>query len=115
MILIRRINSGNKYPRGYGLYYVDHYLDQAVCLPIPLNLIARAARELYFWLVVGWRRGKFPTCASCRFLRPGNDLYRSTYCGELSIGGTESAIVDRDGALAILDPEKFGCSEWRKR
>lgn len=35
------IGNGQKYPRWYGLAWIDFERNAAVCYPIPLNIIAR--------------------------------------------------------------------------
>lgn len=123
MKLLHKIDPGVRYPRGYGLFYYNHEEDRAYCLPIPLNLIARFARELYYRLAVGWRAGKFPTCSTCVHLREswdGDNRFSTTLrpgievCKELSIGD-EVAGVSLDGDLEIYDPESFGCSLWKRK
>ena len=37
-----RIHEGETYPRWYGLAWIDFVRCEAVCYPIPLNVLARA-------------------------------------------------------------------------
>ncbi len=51
--ILKTIQSGDVIPRGYGVAWIDAYTPRAHCLPVPLNLIVRAARA-------AWLRAKFP-------------------------------------------------------
>lgn len=53
--LVRSVESSRLMPRGYGLAWVHMYADRAVFLPVPFNLIAAAARQLWFWIKRGGR------------------------------------------------------------
>lgn len=44
------IREGEKYPRGYGLAYIRYWLDEAVCYPIPLNVLVALLYRLKWWL-----------------------------------------------------------------
>jgi len=46
-------------PRWYGLAYWDFPRAEAICYPIPLNLIVRAIRLFYFRLAIGLFSPKF--------------------------------------------------------
>ena len=46
-MLIKRISQGDMIPRFYGVAWRDYYRNQAVCLPIGLNLIAALVRMVY--------------------------------------------------------------------
>lgn len=51
MKLTKIIREADYFPRGYGVAWrVWHQRDTYVCLPIPLNVIARAARNAFFWV-----------------------------------------------------------------
>ena len=47
-MLIKKINQGGLLPRFYGVAWVDWYRDQAICLPLGLNLAAACARNVYY-------------------------------------------------------------------
>ena len=50
MIITRlRMVEGDRPPRGWGLAWFDFHRQQFVVMPIPLNLLAGAARRLYLW------------------------------------------------------------------
>jgi hypothetical protein len=49
-LLLRRVHQGYVIPRGYGIAWVRFCSDSAVCMPVPLNLIAGALRRAWFWL-----------------------------------------------------------------
>jgi hypothetical protein len=46
--LVRYIGDGEYLPRFYGVAYPDPAAWQRICYPIPLNLVMRAGRWLYF-------------------------------------------------------------------
>jgi hypothetical protein len=39
-------------PKGYGIAYTDYARAKNIAYPIPLNLLIRAARKLYFWIKI---------------------------------------------------------------
>ena len=45
-----RLEEGERIPWGYGLAYYDFAYAQAVCYPIPLNLIVNVCRKIYWKL-----------------------------------------------------------------
>ena len=47
-MLIKKIDQGEILPRFYGVAWIDWYRDQAVCLPLGLNLLAGCARNLFY-------------------------------------------------------------------
>lgn len=52
-LLVRPVNRGELMPRGYGLAWVAYNAPQAVFMPIPLNVIARALRASWLWFKRG--------------------------------------------------------------
>lgn len=48
------ISDGQMYPTLYGVAYYDYLKRQAVCYPVPFNLVARLTREVYGWLRNPW-------------------------------------------------------------
>lgn len=54
--LVRTVRQGELLPRGYGFAWALWYADQCVALPIPLNVIAGAARAVWLW----FKRGGVP-------------------------------------------------------
>ena len=42
------IQEGERLPRGYGVAYYDVARYQAICYPIPFNLLIKALREIYY-------------------------------------------------------------------
>lgn len=47
----RSLQEGGRIPRGYGVAYIDLMRMEAVCYPIPFNLVVNAARKLYHGLL----------------------------------------------------------------
>ena len=51
MALKKIIVHGERMPTGYGLTWYRGYTDNvAVCMPVPLNVLARLARDLWLYL-----------------------------------------------------------------
>lgn len=46
--IIRCVMQGERIPRGYGVAWVDFERNVLIALPIPLNVVARAVRWVYF-------------------------------------------------------------------
>ena len=49
MRIRKLIWQGERYPRGYGMAWLDFQRNAAVCYPIPLNVIVRAAYLVWVW------------------------------------------------------------------
>lgn len=49
-MLKRLVRPCEMAPWGYGLAYREFNMNVAVCYPVPLNLVIRWARNLFFWL-----------------------------------------------------------------
>jgi hypothetical protein len=49
MTLRRLIWQGERYPRGYGMAWLDYQRNAAVCYPIPLNVVMRAVYLAWVW------------------------------------------------------------------
>jgi hypothetical protein len=69
MVILRRINSDDVMPRGYGVAYL--YELSAVCAPIPLNILIACWFAVYRWLQ--WRYGIW------RHTDPANRSWRAGY------------------------------------
>lgn len=52
---LRRIGDGEAMPRFYGRAWQNFVIFETVCLPIPLNVIASAARRFWFLLMRGFQ------------------------------------------------------------
>lgn len=48
MSLIREVDQGSLLPTGFGIAWRRWETGRAVCMPMPLNLVAGAARRLWF-------------------------------------------------------------------
>jgi hypothetical protein len=48
--VIRRVHPGCLIPRFYGVVYVSPWRNEAVCLPIPINLVARYTLKAWWWV-----------------------------------------------------------------
>ena len=46
----KRINEGEQMPKWYGVAYRDFAMYQAVCYPIPLNIIVATWNKVLWWL-----------------------------------------------------------------
>lgn len=46
---VRRVGEGFLIPRGFGVAWVRYDRQEAVCLPIPVNVIAAGVRAAWFW------------------------------------------------------------------
>ena len=53
------VQVGEVIPKGYGLVYWDFCRDEAIFLPIPLNILARMGRIIYWRFVYGLFPDKF--------------------------------------------------------
>ena len=47
--LVRIIDEGFIVPRAFGVAWIRWQTDEAVCMPIPLNIAAAGARRTWFW------------------------------------------------------------------
>jgi hypothetical protein len=54
-MLVRVVAQGHVTPRGFGVAWIDWQTDNAVCMPMPLNVLAAAGRRAWTWV-------KFPHC-----------------------------------------------------
>lgn len=53
--MIRKlIWQGQKFPRGYGMAWLDYRRNAAVCYPIPLNVVMRAVYLVWVWCLCPW-------------------------------------------------------------
>lgn len=55
MKLIKTIHRGELIPPFYGVAWSEYTSDSAICLPVPLNLIAALLRSLWMLLKHGWQ------------------------------------------------------------
>lgn len=55
MKIVKRVHQSEMLPPFYGVAWTEFTSPTAVCLPIPLNLIAAALRALWLLLRHGWR------------------------------------------------------------
>lgn len=55
MPLVKRVRQGELLPAFYGVSWVDFASNEAVCLPVGLNLLAATARSVYIWVRYGYR------------------------------------------------------------
>ena len=60
--MIVRLGEGFIVPRFYGVAWTDYMRRQAICLPIPLNVIAGYARGVWFWLKYDYRPPNSSAC-----------------------------------------------------
>jgi hypothetical protein len=51
--IVKRIRPAEMLPAFYGIAWRDWLRDEAICLPVPLNVLARLARAGWVWLRVG--------------------------------------------------------------
>ena len=49
----RKVRAGHQYPSWYGVAWFDLKTMEAVCYPIPLNIICRWLRDIYLLLARG--------------------------------------------------------------
>lgn len=49
-LFVRRIGHGFIIPAGYGVAWVRWQSGEAVCMPVPLNVLAGALRTAWLWL-----------------------------------------------------------------
>lgn len=59
------IPEGAEFPRGYGLAYRNWMTLNAVCMPVPLNVIVGAGRRFWFALVHGVRPSRWDAKVIC--------------------------------------------------
>lgn len=59
IITSREYAEGARIPFWWGVSYLSWESDRAICYPIPLNLLIRWSRDLYYWIKAtrrfGWR------------------------------------------------------------
>ena len=55
----KRISEGEIIPRWYGLAYREDFDSYSVFYPIPINIIIRICREIYYWIVYGIFKSKW--------------------------------------------------------
>jgi hypothetical protein len=53
--LVRVVAQGFRLPRGFGIAWVRWDTGDAVCMPVPLNVLAAAGRRAWAWV-------EFPRC-----------------------------------------------------
>lgn len=53
--LVRVVPQGQRIPPGFGVAWVRWDTGDAVCMPVPLNIVAATGRRAWAWL-------KFPRC-----------------------------------------------------
>jgi hypothetical protein len=51
--LIKTAREGECLPPWYGVVYIEWYRQERVCLPVPLNLIARIVRAAWLFIMHG--------------------------------------------------------------
>jgi hypothetical protein len=51
--LTKIVREGECLPPWYGVVYIEWYRQERVCLPVPLNVIARIGRSIWLFLVHG--------------------------------------------------------------
>ena len=70
--MIKRIGEGSMLPAWYGVAWRDLYSNQAVCLPIGLNLVAALCRNAYYTIKFAGRAvASNPRDAYAQGLRDG--------------------------------------------
>lgn len=62
--LLKKVSPGFILPRFYGVAHVDWRTGDAVCLPIPFNVIVFWSIETWYWLKRGGRSVKFGAAAA---------------------------------------------------
>lgn len=53
--IIKRVSEGEILPPFYGVAWVDWLSNSAMCMPVPLNLVAQVLREVWFACKGGWQ------------------------------------------------------------
>jgi hypothetical protein len=48
-LLVRSVAAANLIPPGYGVAWVRWQSGDAVCMPVPLNIVAAGARRGWYW------------------------------------------------------------------
>jgi hypothetical protein len=81
MRIVKRINHGEMIPPFYGIAWVEYPRPEAVCLPVPLNMLAGMAREFWIFLKHGWRRVHTnPRMAYYQGIKDGEKVTRIECC-----------------------------------
>ena len=52
-MIAKRVRQGDLYPVGYGLAYYNYNSYHAICYPLGLNILVRAVRKLWVWVMSG--------------------------------------------------------------
>lgn len=55
MRFVVRVRNGELIPPFHGVAWVELIANQAVCLPVPFNVVAGLLRSMWLWLRGGWR------------------------------------------------------------
>lgn len=80
MIMQKRVPACERYPRGYGLAWVDWLTNEGVCYPIPLNWLLCLGRKLLILLKVPpWSRSISPALAREKQATKDQRSYAETY------------------------------------
>jgi hypothetical protein len=88
MSMWRYAHAGEMLPRGYGIAWVDFYSNRAVCLPVPLHIIASIVRTV--WQKV--RTWRAPDLLRAEYDRGHGDGYAA---------GFKSGTAHRDPSHAL--------------
>lgn len=88
---MRYIHQGETIPPGYGIAWLDPVANRLACYPVPINIIVRAARRVWYW-IAGHRSGLVDERASAA---AANEAWRAGYeCGmEDGKRGVKAALV----------------------
>lgn len=62
---LKKISEGGLIPKGYGFAYIEYERDMYILYPIPLNLIIRFLREIYYRVLIGICETKSEKIISC--------------------------------------------------
>ena len=55
MKIAKEVRKGEVIPEWYGVAWVRWEVDEAICYPMPLNLLIAAARAIAIWMRYGYR------------------------------------------------------------
>lgn len=87
--MMRYVHQGETIPAGYGIAWVDFAANRLACYPVPLHLVVRAARRVWYW-IAGHRSGLVDERAAATAV---NEAWRAGFDCGLATGRRDAMSV----------------------